>query len=349
MITDIRLQNFRSYKDASFEFDKGVNIIVGPNAAGKTNLLESILVLASGKSYRVKEQELIGFNKPWARIDADFDDGARRTVKIVSEPHPSKSYEIDGKNYTRLTLDKTIAAVLFEPNQLLILSTSPDRRRDYLDDLLEQTAHGYKNLRGQYKRTLAQRNNLLKKGVGVKRQLFAWDIKLSQLAGQIINQRLGLVDKISAEIERVYSEMSGSKTKTAIKYLNSVPVSNYESQLIKKLEAAASQDIERGFTSFGPHREDFVITFDGHPAAQAASRGEIRTATLALKTIEINVIEAARSVRPLVLLDDVFSELDGRRRHALTEFLKDYQTFITTTDADLITKNFTARCHVIAV
>ena len=134
MITDIRLQNFRSYKDASFEFDKGVNIIVGPNAAGKTNLLESILVLSNGKSYRAKDTDLVYFNKPWSRIDSDFANGSHRTLKIITETTSSKTYEIDGKTYKRLSLDKTIATVLFEPNQLQILSSSPEKRRDYLED-----------------------------------------------------------------------------------------------------------------------------------------------------------------------------------------------------------------------
>lgn len=349
MITDIRLQNFRSYKDASFEFNEGVNIIVGPNAAGKTNLLEALLVLSSGKSYRVKDPELVYFKKPWARIDADFNNGAHRTLKIVLESSPTKTCEIDGKIYKRLSLDKTIATVLFEPNQLLILSTSPDKRREYLDDLLEQTVSEFKLLRGQYKRALFQRNTLLKKGPQTREQLFVWDVKLSQLAGRIINYRQEIITKISSHLNETYKGMSGSKTKVSIEYIYSVGQENYESQLLKKLQSHVSEDYERGFTAYGPHREDFVILFDGHQASAAASRGEIRTATLALKTIELKIIEEARGEMPLVLLDDVFSELDGRRRHTLTEYLKDYQTFITTTDADLVIKNFTKNCNVIAV
>ena len=207
----------------------------------------------------------------------------------------------------------------------------------------------YKQLRAQYKRVLSQRNNLLKKGPSTKDQLFVWDIKLSQLAGKIINHRQSIIEKINTSLGDTYKSMSGSKTKIDIEYIFSVPLENYESRLLSKLQSHADQDYERGFTSFGPHREDFVITFDGHTAALAASRGEIRTATLALKNIELKIIEEARGERPLVLLDDVFSELDGRRRHDLTEFLKDYQTFITTTDADLVIKNFTSACNVIAI
>ncbi len=136
MITDIRLQNFRSYKDSSFEISQGVNIIVGPNASGKTNLLEAILVLARGQSYRAKDTELVQFKKPWSRLEADLNNNTKRIVKIVIEPDPSKSFDLEGKSYKRLSLPHTIPIVLFEPNHLLLFAGSPERRRYYLDDLL---------------------------------------------------------------------------------------------------------------------------------------------------------------------------------------------------------------------
>src|SRR4051794_3705374 len=122
MITDIRLQNFRSYGDDSFEVSPSVNIIVGPNASGKTNLLEALLVLARGSSYRAKDSELIMFSKPWSRLDAHMEHGSERIVKLVQEPSPSKSYDIDGKPYRRLSLAHSLPVVLFEPNHLQLLS-----------------------------------------------------------------------------------------------------------------------------------------------------------------------------------------------------------------------------------
>jgi DNA replication and repair protein RecF len=119
--------------------------------------------------------------------------------------------------------------------------------------------------------------------------------------------------------------------------------------MLRKLESDLSLDQARGFTGSGPHREDMHVEFDGHPAGLAASRGESRTAVLALKIMELDMIAAARDVAPLLLLDDVFSELDGARRKALTNYLRNYQTFITTTDADVVIQNFTESCHVIAV
>lgn len=350
MITDIRLQNFRSYKDDSFEVSPGVNIVVGPNASGKTNLLEAVLVLARGQSYRARDNELIKFNKPWARLDADLSTSGHRTVKITAEPELNKTFEIDGKTYRRLSLQNALPVVLFEPNHLLLLTGSPDRRRDYLDDLLEQVKPGYSATRRQYRRALSQRNTLLKQSPHItKSQVFAWDVRLSQLAGQIVRARSELTLLFNKEIGDLYKKLSGGKTKLSLNYQNQWALDNYESSFLKKLESNLEIDQLRGFTSAGPHREDLEILLDSHPAQDSASRGEIRTAVLALKILELKHLEQARDKTPLLLLDDVFSELDGKRRHALTDYLAPYQTFITTTDADLVIKNFTKACNVIAV
>ena len=351
MLAEIRLQNFRSYKNDSFEFDPGVNIIVGPNASGKTNLLEAILVLSQGSSYRVRDSELVAFAAPWARLDARMVQGAERTVKIVLEPQPSKSYELEGKVYKRLTAKHSVPIVLFEPNHLQMFTGGPERRRNYLDDLLEQTDVGYGTIRRQYKRTLAQRNSLLKqhRTSDIKSQLFPWDVRLSQLAGQIVRARSDIVSAIQKQLPALYRDLSRTKTKVAASYGAQFPIDTYETAMLKKLEASIEIDKLRGFTATGPHREDLIVLFDGHPAQDTASRGETRTLVLALKIIEMKLITKARGATPLLLLDDVFSELDGARRRALTEHLKDYQTFITTTDADIVLKHFTDQCRILAL
>lgn len=348
MITDLRLQNFRSYKDESFEASPGVNIVVGPNASGKTNLLEAVLVLANGGSYRVSDSDLISFDQPWARLDAHLTNNSQRTVKIVREPKPEKTYELDDKIYRRLSLSSSLPVVLFEPNHLQLLSGGPDRRRTYLDDLLEQITPGYSKLRGQYRRATAQRNSLLKQpGSAVNAQIFPWNIRVSQLAGQVVRYRTELVNEINQKIGTLYGELSQSDTSVSVAYQSQWPVDVYETSLLKKLESSLELDRLRGFTTCGPHREDLIMLFNGRPTAEAASRGETRTAVLALKIIETKIIETARSQTPLLLLDDVFSELDGKRRHALTDYLAPYQTFITTTDADLALQHFSSSCNVI--
>lgn len=349
MITDIRLQHFRSYTDETFEIDPGVNIIVGPNASGKTNLLESIMVSSLGSSYRVKDSDLVQFGQPWARIDVGTDVGAR-TVKLVAEPNGSvkKDFIINDQNLKRLLLPKTQPIVLFEPNHLLLLTGSPDLRREYIDGLLEQLFGGYATTRRQYRRALAQRNRLLKLGRDqAGSQLFAWNIRLSQLAGEIVARRLELIGQLSSGIQLLYQELSRSEANVVLEYTSVCNLKQYSSDMLHKLEAHTEQDFIRGYTAYGPHRDDLVITLNGKLLQDAASRGETRTMLLTLKIKELQQIEEVRSTKPLLLLDDVFSELDGARRRALTEVLSNYQTFITTTDADVVVEHFLGNCSVI--
>ncbi len=348
MITDIRLQQFRSYTDESFELSPGVNIIVGANASGKTNLLEAILVSCLGSSYRAKDSELIGFEKPWARIDVHTVEGSR-VVKL--EPQPSglvrKSYEIQDQKFVRLSLQKTIPVVLFEPNHLLLMTGGPELRREYIDNLLEQTVPGFSNVRKQYRRALSQRNALLKQGPSIKMQLFAWNIRLSELGGQVVKHRLQLIEQLNKDIEGLYQSLSHTKTTVSLQYQTNCLVTQYSSDLLHKLEAGTDTDFLRGFTAYGPHRDDLVVLLDGHTMQTSASRGETRTILLALKVLELQLLESIRGVKPILLLDDVFSELDGARRRALTSYLEPYQTFLTTTDADIVLKHFTESCNVI--
>lgn len=350
MITDIRLQHFRSYQDSSFEIDPGVNIIVGPNASGKTNLLESVLVSCLGSSYRVKDAELIAFDEPWARIDVGSPEG-QRTVKLISNPTAvKKEYIITDQKLSRLSLQKQIPVVLFEPNHLQLLSSSPDLRRDYLDGILEQYVPGYATLRRQYKRALSQRNRLLKLGQDqAGSQLFAWNIRLSQLGGEVAGHRLELVARISSEIEPLYQDLSSSESTVVAAYVSGCHIEQYSSDMLHKLEQSTTKDFERGFTAYGPHRDDMQITLKGKLLHEAASRGETRTMLLALKIIEMRIIEETRGKKPILLLDDVFSELDGARRKSLTEVLQNYQTFITTTDADVVVEHFLGNCSVIPI
>lgn len=340
MISDIRLQHVRSYKDAFFELDPAVNIIIGPNASGKTNLLESVLVAARGSSYKAKDVELVQFGSAWGRIDASTPNG-RRTVKITVDPASGKSFEIDDQKLTRLHPSKTLPTVLFEPNHLLLLSGSPDLRRTFLDDLIEQSEAGFGSIRRHYRRVLSQRNSLLKKQPqDIEQQLFVWNLRLSELGGQIAKRRQALIERFNAAIPDLYVRLAGRDNTIELSYASRFAVGQYESQLLKKLESSLELDILRGFTAYGPHRDDITFTIDGHPMSESASRGETRTLVLALKILELQLLAEVRDTQPLLLLDDVFSELDAKRRHALTQYVQQYQTFITTTDADIFSKEF---------
>ncbi len=341
MITNIRLQHFRSYNDESFEFDNGVNIIVGPNASGKTNLLEAILMVSRGKSYRAADSELITHTQPWARIDA-FAEKEHRVVKLQREDEQvKKSFEVDDKVFSRLGSAHTIPVVLFEPDHLSMLSGSPEGRRNFIDELIEQVTPGYSTTLRHYKRALAQRNRLLKNGIqAADEQLFAWDVRLSDLGAHIVSERVKMLETINKDLPHIYSELAKQLSVAKIAYSNETEPTLYASYLLNKLEKDRSLDIARGFTGTGPHREDLIMFLHNKLLSQTASRGESRTMLLALKIIELKIIEKARDKKPLLLLDDVFSELDGSRRKSLTEHMQEYQTFITTTDADVVVKDF---------
>ncbi len=351
MITNIRLQNFRSYKDASFEFEDGVNVIVGPNASGKTNLLEAILVMSKGKSYRAKDTELVHEGAAWARVDLQM--GPKQQVlrlKLTGPEKIDKSFELDEKTFTRLSSARQIPAVLFEPDHLRILNGSPEMRRTFLDELIAQTDASYAAVLRQYKRVLAQRNRLLKNGgQSAQTQLFVWDIRLSELGSKIVVARQEMVKTINEHINQTYSKLAKKGGSLLLEYGVAAGPNGYATDFLKRLESERELDLLRGFTGAGPHREDIQVFVDKKPLTTVASRGEVRTLLLALKIIELDIVERARGQKPLLLLDDVFSELDGSRRKALTELMQNYQTFITTTDADLLQHEFSQHSHVIAL
>lgn len=347
MIIDIRLKQFRNYSETSFEFNLAVTIVVGPNGCGKTNLLEAVLVACRGKSYRAGDADLVQFDKSWARLDATTSKGTR-TVKLTPDALPKKTYELNGKIYRRLSARQSLPVVLFEPDNLRMLTGAPQRRRDYVDELLAQTSPSYGASLSRYKKALAQRNHLLKiNPVKIREQIFPWDVRLSQLAGNIASERLKLTDKLNQGLPGLYRALSKTDDQLAVSYSSACDLTAYETSMLQKLEASLDLDSQRGFTSVGIHRDDLAFALAAKDMSVSASRGETRTTVLALKIIELQIIEEAASAKPILLLDDVFSELDGARRHALTDYLKSYQTLITTTDADLAVESFANDCQVI--
>ena len=346
MITDLRLQSFRSYTDTTYEFGAGVNIIVGPNASGKTNLLESILVMCRGGSYRAHDAELIMHNKEWARIDGTVNDQPRSVKLVKHENTIAKEFLVGATKLKRLSLQRSVPAVVFEPNHLQLLTESPDLRRGFLDDIIEQIIPAYGELRRNYKRTLSQRNSLLKQ-MGGDDQLFVWSLRLSELGGRIAEHRIQYVDEHSPLLAELYAKLAGKKADVELRYETKLSSRNYGSSMLQALESRKATDRERGYTTIGPHRDDLVPVLGGYPLAAAASRGETRTMLLALKLLEVQSIEKIRNTKPILLLDDVFSELDGARRQRLTGYLQDHQTFITTTDADIVVQHFLDKCSVI--
>ena len=347
MIKKLRLQNFRSYLDRTFDFDYLTNVIVGPNAAGKTNILEAILVCRTGSSYRAKDIDLITFHKPFARLDI-IEGDHNRIIKIERDKTPHKTIEIDSKAYKRLSSSLKLPVILFEPNHLQMLNGSPDKRRNYLDGFISQLSADYSLAISQYNRILSQRNKLLKSPKKpTKDKLFPWSLRISQIGVQIVRHRQRLVDRINEDLSSIYASLSGDKIKTALLYKPQIPAIEYEALYLKKLEETIEEDLRSGFTSFGPHRDDLVFMFNNHPSTSYASRGELRTAVLALKVCELETIRKQTDQQPIILLDDVYSELDISRRSALNNYLSNTQSFITTTDVDLIAKQLFPKINLI--
>lgn len=333
----------RSYRSGLFEFEPGVNIVVGPNASGKTNLLEAIHMAARGSAFKSDDSDMIARDAEWARIDAQVDDHLR-TVKLTPQ---GKAFVADGVEKKRLAADKMLPTVLFEPSQLMLLGGEPERRRAYLDTLLTQTELGYEPLLKDYKRTLSQRNRLLKQDTVSPEHVFVWDVRLSDLAGQIVDLRLRYVELLQGQITDNYRSVSGNDETLDIRYESKLSTDHYANAMLAKLKDSFVLDRARGFTGVGPHRDDLVVLLNGNDARQSASRGETRSIVLALKLTELEVVESKTGVRPLLLLDDVFSELDGKRRRMLATTLQEYQTFITTTDADVVIDHFSKTCNII--
>jgi DNA replication and repair protein RecF len=346
----IRLQQYRSYSDFAAELSPTVNIVVGPNASGKTNLLEAILITCGLSPYRASYLDVIAKNKDWARIDANLS-GSNRTVKMVKSGElVSRSYEMNQKTKKRLNFADILPVILFEPEHMRLLTGSPELRREFFDDFIAETDPEFSTIKNKYKRTLAQRNNLLKKDPSiVKNQIFAWNIRLSELGGKIVQMRVELIDNLNKKLADTYSQIAQAKTNIKMTYKTDIPINTYETSLLRKLENNVDKDLLRGFTAYGPHREDIAIYINNDEADSVASRGETRTLVLSLKLLELELLQKIRQTKPLILLDDVFSELDGSRRQAITKYLENYQTIITTTDADVVLKGFAQTTNLISL
>lgn len=340
-LTGLQLRHFRSYRDYAVEINDGVNIVVGPNASGKTNLLESMYCIMQGSSFRGRDVDLISFGEEWLRVDA-YGSDVERTLKIKRIPQggSEKAFSLDGLERKRLSRQYSLPVVLFEPNHLRLIHGSPELRRGYLDDICVQQDPEAYVARSNYRRALLQRNKLLKqlRGGGSRDQLFVWDIKLCEEGARMHEKRRQLISRINERATDLYSAISGRVMGIELCYVSSVSADDYQSHFLKMLTDTAERDIERGFTGAGPHRDDFCVYMNDADASVVASRGEVRTIVLMLKIAEMSLLDSTR--RPLVLLDDVFSELDAGRRHALTSHLRDHQTIITTTDADAIVGHF---------
>ncbi|HSH31308.1 MAG TPA: DNA replication/repair protein RecF [Candidatus Saccharimonadales bacterium] len=333
----LKLTNFRSYAEAQFGLGPSTTLVVGPNASGKTNLLEGLYVLASTKSFRARDPELVRHGQDYFRLVAQSGGVEIALGFSLQAGHQTKQVTFGGVKKSLSSHIGTIRAVLFEPGDLYLVAGPPERRRRYLDFMLCQTDRQYLSVLNQYRRVLRQRNSLLAgfRAIRIQDEIFAWDIKLTELAGEIYRRRLELVGFINERIDGLYGEVAGAAVGVQLQYLPSVKSADYRDGFLAALNQNLTTDLAAGFTTIGPHREDFRVDFGTSVITAVASRGEVRTVVLVLKLAELAFNETS-GPKPILLLDDVFSELDQSRRRYLMRRIKDHQTIITTTEADAV-------------
>jgi len=329
-LTSLRVQSIRTHEAYSLTVAPTVTLITGPNGSGKTSLLEAIYIALQGSSFKGSDTEVLQFGRPWYRIDMAFDDGTTRTVKFAPDRvHGRKQFEIDSKTYYRLTYTHKYPVILFEPDELRLINGSPARRREFLDRFISQFDPEYALSLRRYERALKQRNMLLKQyHTASRNDLFVWDVSLSKYGAYIIERRVALISQLEPRLKAVYRDIAHASDTVIVRYSHEY-TGSIEQKLLSELHKHTERDSSIGATSIGPHRHDILFDLNNSPAASTASRGEIRTIILALKFLEVDIIKDTTGKDPIILLDDVFSELDESRQTALMERFAHYQTIIS--------------------
>ena len=377
-ISKISLSNFRNYEELELELPKGTTIIQGDNGHGKSNLLEAAYMLSIAKSPRANiERDLIA--KP-SLENMDVGGIYSKVSSIVSTEETTDRLEIhyrslpwenaDGfktQKYIRVNgspkrpsdLVGIQNTVLFTVDDLDLVFGRPATRRRYLDILLSQVEKNYLKSLQKYQNSLVQRNHLLKSikdGMSSSDQLGFWDNSIASNGAAIMSYRIKSLSDLSEKSAPIHKRISGIDENMELKYRPSIPTEDrsepkdIESYILTKLEISRPRDIAQGSTLSGPHRDDIVIVIEGQDANRYASRGQARTSVLALKFAEAAFLDERRKSHPILLLDDLLSELDSTRRNHIVDYVGEYdQCIITTAEIDSIPKDFADRSNFLNV
>lgn len=340
LLTSLSLQNFRSYTKSEFTFSPHTTIIVGPNTSGKTNLIEAICILSTGKSFRAdKDTQMIQFQQEMARVKGKIQDFELEIVLTTGEvggkKAPFKKYLVNGVSKRLVDFASNLPTVLFSPIDLSIIVDSPSGRRKFLDAVLEQANRDYRLAHAEYTKALRQRNALLEQvqETGKRNQ------KLFEYWDELLIKNGSILTKLREAFLLAFNDSNKEIFDCSVVYDRSV-ISKERLLQYKEAEAGA------GVTLVGPHRDDFLVQmFDNarnamHELRFFGSRGQQRLAILQLKVFQLDFLEKALDGRPLLLLDDIFSELDSGHIRLISELIDKQQTVMTTTHGEFVDKKF---------
>ena len=361
-LTNLQLQNFRNYESVQLEFTDGVHVFIGENAQGKTNLMESIYALAMTKSHRTtNDKELIGWNKEFATIKGTVE---KTTTKTNLELQFSKKGKIAKVNYLEQKRLSSylgnLNVILFAPENLTLVKGSPQNRRKFVDMELGQMSSLYLYDLVEYNRVLKQRNTYLKQLAIKKKQpdeyLDVLSEMLSELASKIVFHRLDFMKQLEALAIPIHDQLSLGREKFSVSYQATIPLedgltpSQMKEIYIDQFKKNQTREADQATTLIGPHRDDLIFYLNEIPVQTYGSQGQQRSTVLSLKLAEIELMKLSTGEYPLLLLDDVLSELDDdRQTHLIKAIENKVQTFITTTSLDGIKQQFINKPVVIPI
>lgn len=349
-IKKVKLENFRNYDKLEVEFKKDFNLIYGNNAQGKTNILEAIYLSAIGKSFQTnKDSEMIKIGKEKAKVEIEYETKDREG-KITVEIADKKTFFINGIKQKKISdIIGKINIVLFYPDNIDIIKGGPAERRRFLDIMISQLKPNYIHILNKYLKTLDQRNAYLKQikfDNKSKDMLEIWDESLSQLSYQIYTYRSEYIQKIKEKIKVIHNKITNCGQQDEKIEISFISSGKSQKDFYENLLRNRENDIRKGYTSTGSHRDDFDIYINNKKVNVYGSQGQQRTSVLSLKLTELNIIQDEIEEPPILLLDDFMSELDENRRNNLTNAIENNQVFITCTDKILVEEKNNTIYHI---
>lgn len=341
----LKLTNFRTYENLELDLEKNINVFVGNNAEGKTNILESIYISSITKSYRTaKDVECISLDKDYFRNTHTYvlDNGNEKEVEVFLDKSGKKQVKDDGLKVNRYSdFLGSIPIVVFSPENMDIVKGSPKNRRKFIDILISQVSKKYVITLQEYNKLINLKNTILKndrKNIDLN-YLDILDEKIAEKIEYISTSRREYVDKVENFALKTQKNLSNNKEIITLKYLSDFCGKNLE-EIKNILKNSRENDIFRKTSSKGIGHDDILVLVNDLEVQKYGSQGQKRTALLSMKIAEFEILKSIKETNPIILLDDVFSELDEKRINFLMEYIKDYQVFITTTEVNSIESDY---------